>query len=184
MQFQIEVINVGTPQTVPTKGGKSYQSLEIAFKRDGKIEGKKLVSFTNPHVFNTAKDLKPGDVVFVTSEKGQPNAQGQSFWQWEGISKDGGSQMNAASSGGTPTTQKASGGTWETKEERAARQVMIVRQSSLTNAVATLAVGAKTLKPEDVVATAKIYESYVLDTENNAPEAAKASDDFFDDIPY
>ena len=41
-QIQIEIVNVGTVETVPTKNGKSYQTIEVAYKKDGKIEGKSL----------------------------------------------------------------------------------------------------------------------------------------------
>lgn len=181
-QIQIEIVNVGSPETVPTKNGKSYQTIEVAYKKDGKIEGKKIMSFTNPLVFKAVQGLTPGETVFITTEK---NDKG--YWQWEGITKEGSAGTQSASStmasGGSQATQKASGGTWETKEERAARQVMIVRQSSLTNAIATLSVGAKALKPGDVIEVAQQYESYVLSQE--APKAGTAvlDDDFPDDIP-
>ena len=41
MQIVVEVISVGPIQTIPTTGGKSYQCIEIAYKKNGKIEGKK-----------------------------------------------------------------------------------------------------------------------------------------------
>ena len=47
-------------------------------------------------------------------------------------------------------------------EERAARQVYIIRQSSLSNATAILSVGAKSLKVSDVIATAKELEDFVF----------------------
>jgi hypothetical protein len=70
------------------------------------------------------------------------------------------SQTSSAASTGTVAAKPVSN--YETKEERAARQVMIVRQSSLSNAVSTLSVGAKHLTPSEVVAVAKEYERYVL----------------------
>jgi len=51
-----------------------------------------------------------------------------------------------------------------------------VRQSSLSAAVATLAVGAKGVKPTDVIDVAKLYESYVFGTQ-------PAGDTGFEDLP-
>lgn len=160
MQIQIEVISVSAPQTIPTKHGKSYQTIEVAYKKDGKIEGKKIVSFNNPTVFKEVQQLSQGDVVTITTEKNEAG-----FWQWEAIDTESISARPISNSGSSsiPTTQKVSGGTWETKEERAAKQVMIVRQSSLSNAVALLAVmGDKKASHRDAINIAREFETYVM----------------------
>jgi hypothetical protein len=56
-------------------------------------------------------------------------------------------------------------GSWETPEERALKQVYIVRQSSIANAIALLAVEGPGITPdvEWVIATAKTFENYVFD---------------------
>jgi len=191
MQIQVDIISVGTPQTVPTKGGKSYQFIEVVFKKDGKVEGKKIMDFVNPTVFKSLQNLSAGQSVTITQEKSAPNNQGQSFWQWQAIDTSGAAPQNTtpstASTGGGAT--KSTGSNWETKEERAEKQVMIVRQSSLANAVALAAATSdKKASAESVIQTARTFESYVLDTtppaaaKNSAPEVA--DDDFPDDIPY
>lgn len=180
MQISIEIINVGTPQTVPTKGGKSYQMIEVAYKKDGAIEGKKLVDFVNKEVFKAVQDLEQGDKVTVTTEKGEPNAQGKSFWQWTAISPQGDVPVSvtptaAASGGGTSKTYTSN---YPTNEERAATQVMIVRQSSLGHAVALL--GNKAKVP-DVIDVAKQFEAYVMGKESKS--ATEELLDMDDDIP-
>jgi hypothetical protein len=57
---------------------------------------------------------------------------------------------------------------------------MIVRQSSLSNAVATLATHGKALSSADVVALAKQYERFVM--EGNS--TSDAIDDLANDIPF
>jgi hypothetical protein len=53
--------------------------------------------------------------------------------------------------------------TYETPEERAQRQILIVRQSSLSSAVALLTTGAKTApSAQAVVDVAKEFEAYVF----------------------
>lgn len=165
MQFNIDVISVGQVQTIPTKAGKSYQCVEIAYKKDGKIEGKKIMSFSNPAVFRAVQEYTAGDVVTVTAEKGEPNAQGQSFWNWVAVSSG---ELAVASTPSTavnaaPATKAVSN--YETREERQAKQVYIVRQSSINAAIAL----GKAKIVSDVLATAKQFEQYVFDT---APPAA------------
>ena len=204
MQIQIEIISVGQVQTVPTKNGKSYQVIEVAYKKEGKIEGKKILSFVSPAVFNAVQKLGQGEVCYVETEKGAPNAAGQSFWQWNSISSASDAQTQGTRSGtsaspvqstqgspSSPTTKTAS--SYETKEERAARQVMIVRQSSLSSAIALAdATGDKKVTATTIIATAKEFEAFVLGTEPPTPPSASkrsiekydpALDDFPDDIP-
>lgn len=182
--MQISVIDVGTPNTHAGAGGRSYQSLEVTYKSDdGKVASKKLMSFVYPKVFSSAKTWSKGDLVNIKTEK-VPNKDGQSFWQWTDILGEGEevavtSKPSAAASAGTTT--RVAGSNYETKEERAARQVMIVRQSSLSTAVAALGVGGKT--PIDVHQTieyAKKLEAYVLGT---SVDTDTFIGDIADDIP-
>jgi hypothetical protein len=158
--IQIEVISVGAIQKVPTAKG-FYETVEVAYRKDGKVEGKKIMSFANPAIFKAVQKLAQGETVDVTTEKNEAG-----FWQWTGLNSGAAvtqptpSQTSSAASTGTVAAKPVSN--YETKEERAARQVMIVRQSSLSNAVSTLSVGAKHLTPSEVVAVAKEYERYVL----------------------
>lgn len=168
MQIQIEVISVGAVQTIPTKNGKSYQCVEVAYRKDGKIEGKKIMSFVNPPVFKAVQSLTAGEVVSVTTEKGEPNAAGQSYWQWTAIGAADAQQTapTAQAGGGSAKSTTSSGGNWETKEERAARQIMIVRQSSISSAVALAnATGDKKSSADSIIRVAQEFESYVLGTD-------------------
>jgi hypothetical protein len=200
MQIQIEILTVGAIQSIPTKNGKSYNVIEVAYKKDGKIEGKKLMSFVSPSVFAAVQKFKQGDVCYVETEKGAPNAAGQSFWQWNSIQSagDGSAQpavrevAPAGQGSTTGTTQKASS-SYPTNEERAATQVYIVRQSSLSNAIALAnATGDKKATTTTIIAAAKEFEAFVLGKEVATPVAPKnrepvkyeaAMDDFEDDIP-
>lgn len=176
--MQITVIDVGTPNTHAAKNGRSYQSLEVTYKGgDGKVGNKKLMSFSNPSVFKAAGSWNKGDVVEIVSQKDD-----QGYWQWTGIGTEGGAQVAqqpaAAATGGARVT----GSNYETKEERAARQVMIVRQSSLSTAVNSLVVGAKASpSAEVVIAYAKELEGYVLGV---GKDEDVTFDDFKDDIPF
>lgn len=182
--MQISVIDVGTPNTHAGAGGRSYQSLEVTYKSDdGKVASKKLMSFVYPKVFSSAKTWSKGDVVNIKTEK-VPNKDGQSFWQWTDLLGEGEevavtSKPSAASNTGTAT--RVAGSNYETKEERAARQVMIVRQSSLSTSVAALTVGSKAApSAQDVINYARDLEAYVLGT---AVDTDTFIGDIADDIP-
>ena len=78
------------------------------------------------------------------------------------------------------------GSNYPTQEERAQTQVYIIRQSSLTNAVATLTTKGKPISSDEVLTLARVYEGHVLGIENK-PQAIKEPDsieDLSSDIPF
>ena len=177
MNIQIIATSV---ETKPTAKG-SYQQLEVTYKNltyQGKVESKKLMSFgANAAAFKTLSAAPAGSQWEVTVVK---NAQGYNDWP----------NVVAASGAAAPevpqaaTSAKAAIGgrsTYETPEERAQRQVYIIRQSSISSAIATLAVGSKAVKPEDVLSVAKQYENYVFDVKDPGPSGFADLPDF--DVP-
>lgn len=133
----------------------------------------------------------PGDVYDIDRVK-----EGE-FQNWVSAKKSDGSipqTTTASNASGTASSAAKSGYTaspkssYPTDEERAKVQVYIVRQSNITAAINTLSVGAKSVKPDDVMALAKRYEDHVFGTSTEtAAEAvpfnvATAFDDL-DDLP-
>ena len=176
----INIVDVGTPSTKASSNGRSYQEIEITYKTEnGQVSNKKLMSFSNPSVFNHIKGLGKGEVVNVTTVK---NAKG--FWDWTGIGNEG--DAPAATQSKPATAQaggRVTGSNYETKEERAARQILIVRQSSLSSAVALVA--AEIAEPstvKNVIDIAKQFEAYVFGADAN-PTREVNFDDMEDDIP-
>jgi hypothetical protein len=171
-QIEIEVISVGNPSFVKTARG-GYNTLEVAYKNlsfSGKVEGKKLVDFTNQALFNEIKALQQGEKVVVTQQKGEEDK----YWNWVSIGKgaEAPAQQSLPSTEVTKseTTYRAGRtSTYETSEERARRQIYIVRQSSISAAIAYLE-GNKLLdggKLQDVLDVAKQFEQYVLNVEKS-----------------
>ena len=151
----ITIVNVSEPQAV-----KKYFTIEVAYKNDkGQVQGKKLMSFTYPLVYSTLKGAQAGETYDVTLVK-----EGD-FWNWTAASKVEGGSQEVAQQTKTQAFAQGSQDRFETKEERLARQRYIVRQSSLSTAVETLAVGSKTaLDPNAVIAVARQYEEFVFGT--------------------
>lgn len=187
---QISIINITVvPST--TKAGKPYEQLEVVYKDlsyNDTVKSKKIMPFgDSKNVFDALKGATNGQVFDVQVVKNQAG-----FNDWIAATPGTAGAPSAASQ---PPAQAASrvspvpaatpqrANTFETPEERAKKQVYIVRQSSLSAAIATLGVGAKSaLKPADVIAVAKEYTDFVFDL-YPAPVDATGFDDMNDDVP-
>lgn len=172
MQLDIQVVNV-TKSEVTRKDGKgTYDVLEVIYKneKDGKVDGKKLMGFAAPkEVFNKLLTSGNGDRFAITMEK---NDKG--YWDWKEIATQTDTPRAAPSVTNTTNTVRSN---YETADERAQRQVYIIRQSSVASAINFYA--GKDASLTEVLATAKEIVDFVL---------GKATDgglkDMSDDIPY
>jgi hypothetical protein len=119
---------------------------------EGKSEKKNVMSFTNKELYATLGGAKQGEVYDVQLGK---NDKG--YWEFTSATK-------ATSTAGTkPTAASASPkSTYETPEERAIRQLYIIRQSNINAAISLLSVGSKGLKINEVLEVAKTLENYVF----------------------
>lgn len=200
-QMQIEVVNVNV-STQPTAKG-SYQIADVAYKNKSfqdKLEGKKVMSFANKDVFDTLTKAQFGEVYTITRVK---NDKG--YWDWTAANADSADGMVAGPVSAAPAANTAVAprnvatpapkSNYETAEERAARQVMIVRQSSLSNAVNMFQhdkFKKFDLTANDVIGIAKDFENYVFgrsttveEPVSDTPEPPKGIfADLDDDLPY
>ena len=160
----IQVLSV-TSETVQGPRG-AYNVVEVAYKNltfQGKVESKKLMPFgAGKNTAITMANAKPAevyDIEVITNDKG--------YNDWVKATKGNAQQGTTTSPSGvssttnTSVTSAKSG--WETPEERAKKQVYIIRQSSLSTAVAALTAAGKTVPPvTDVIKYARELESYVF----------------------
>ena len=184
--MNITILSVDV-KTVPTAKG-SYQTADVAYKNNsfqGKVEGKKVMSFgATKDSFSVLATAQPGQSYEVSIVK---NDKGYNDWVSMAPATAGAASSAPAAvpSAGKPAANASPRSTYETPEERAQRQVLIVRQSSLSSAVALLVAGAKTAPSASaVVDVAKTFEAYVFgapsDTADDGSIAAMASDEFPD----
>ena len=115
--MKINIVDVGSL----TKEAK-YSHFTLKYEDKGKTFTRKIVSFSP--VYDALAAAKAGDTFNVEIKKDQ-----NGNWTWEKASPDVASASPAAG-GGTK-------GNWETAEERARRQILIVRQSCLAQSVAS-----------------------------------------------
>ena len=172
----VTLIDVGKPQSVKTARG-SYQSLEVSYKNEqGQVQSKKLMSFANPAVFKDVQSFGKDDRLEIEAYKDD-----NGYWQWRSVKKEG---DGASSKTSSTSTTRVTGSNYETKEERAARQKYIVRQSSISSAVQLLTAGNKTATLPDVLSVAKQLEDYVFGENPSTDSTDTSVDDLTDDIPY
>ena len=162
--MNITVVNVET-EVKPTAKG-SYDVYEVTYKdQDGKTASKKIFSFVVKVGASLLKNAVKGTKLTVTMEK---NDKG--YWDWIAVNAEGdasapvvsSSSPSPSSSGGKAGYTTNTNRDWETKEERQARQVMIVRQSSISNAIALLKTDKVIPTPTEITQCAAFFESFVM----------------------
>lgn len=188
MQFQIQILSISK---IPAKTNKQkdYMQLEIAYKdlKDNKVVGKKLTPFyDSASIYKELENAETGEVYTITQEK-LPGGDGKDYWTWLKAEKGAaGSTPVAITSAPSTASTQVSKGNYETAEERAKKQVYIVRQSSISNAIDTLSIGSKSVNPDQVIEVAEKYFNYVINGKEvpkpTGGEALLAAME--DDIPY
>jgi hypothetical protein len=190
LQIQIQLLSVAV-ETKPTAKG-SYQQLEVAYKdlsNQGKVSSKKIMSFSNKKVFDSLSIAKPAstfEISMVKNDKG--------YWDWTDVKRtEGVASVTVQSSqqsgqNNTSSTASVSKGGWETPEERAKKQIYIVRQSSISAAVNALSVGVKTPpKAVEVIEYARELEAYVFESDKAQAVVSKdvgSIETIDEDIPF
>jgi hypothetical protein len=180
MTIQIEILNA-KPTTAVSPKGKNYTFLDLAYKNlsfQGKVEGKKIMSFgATEAAFKTLATAQSGEVYDVEVVK-----NGAGYNDFVSAKKSDGtvSAQPAKVSVGVNSTSVTAPprSTYETPEERAKKQIYIIRQSSLSTATDIVSVGAKKVDVKEVIETAKQLEDYVFG--KTSTPTAEAFDDLED----
>ena len=189
--MQIEIVNVSTSHVATAKGG--YMVADVAYKNKSfqdKLEGKKIMDFANKDVYSKITKATFGETFEVTRQKSADDK----YWNWIALNPAGSIPAEISSA---PTSAGSSGyaapmkqgnvtpkSTYETSEERAARQVLIVRQSSLGHALEYAATN-KIKDEAEVLALADRFSDWVFQKEGIkavAKSVLGVSAGFFDDM--
>jgi hypothetical protein len=143
------------------KGKSRYTKAVVEYTYNGEPRKQTMMSFSNPGIFKQVQELTPGQEIDVDVIKNEAG-----FNEWSRITVGD----TATPAKGTPTgavgagVTKVTGSNYETATERAARQVLIVKQSSLSAAVASLTPGAKApLSVEEVIERAQAFVDFVFE---------------------
>jgi hypothetical protein len=189
--MQIEIVNVSTSHVPTAKGG--YMVADVAYKNKSfqdKLEGKKIMDFANKDVYSKLTKATFGETFEVTRQKSADDK----YWNWVALNPAGSAPAEVSNavpcptSGGYAAPMKSVNvtpkSTYETPEERAARQVLIVRQSSLGHALEYTATN-KIKDEAEVLALANRFSDWVFQKEGInavAKSVLEVSAGFFGDM--
>jgi len=151
---KIQEVNVEKVQ----KGRSNYSVAHVNYLYNGAAKTVKIMSFSNPQVFDAVQKLVGKDVEVTTT-------QANGYTNWSQVVEASGGGGNVGSPGST--SGKVS--TYETAEERKLRQLYIIRQSSIANAIAFLKDNGE-MSVDNVLQTAQQFVDFVYD--NNLNEAS------------
>ena len=152
--MKVTVTKIGKSSGTSKTSGKAYQQVDLEYL-NGDKPGKRSINQYAP-VYKQVSALSVGDILEIEYDDTQ-------YKNWTSVNVVGKADVTSlpkpATSGG--------GGNYETKEERQAKQVMIVRQSSLNVAVQALTATSKTVPTTaELIEFASVLEAYVLGKES------------------
>jgi len=142
--MQIEIVNVSTAFTKTAKGGYSTATVQYNNER-GEAKSWKILSFSNPKVFDTMKAASPGQIYEVVTRKNDKD-----YTEWASADLVDGVAKPASQISKSPVVSQ-----YETRDERNLRQRLIVRQSCLAQAIASLD------NPSDTTVVLSLANEYV-----------------------
>ena len=130
----------------------------VNFTRDGKSETRKIMSWAVPKTYDKLAGYKEfpfdANIIMVKNDK-------TGYWDWVDIEV----QQKGANIESTKPVGKVIGSNYETPQERARKQVYIVRQSSISSAIEM----AKAREPkgttktvEEILKDASRFEEFVM----------------------
>lgn len=172
MELQVKVVSIEHDATIAKNGGGSYKGTRIAYRdAEGSLKEKNIHSNAlkfNPALKNQLAEIKAGDDITIEMVK-----EGE-FWNVKNVKKgfaapvSNGSNVAGASNGNGGAVQSPRS-TYETAEERAKKQVYIVRQSSITQALTYFGLikGIDDTFPttDEILGVASRFEAHVFGTE-------------------
>lgn len=175
MEVKGKVVAVEIDVQVPKKDGTTYPGTILRYidsnnKSADQSWHENAFKYNKP-MLSTLKQLKVGDVITIVKEK-----KGE-FWNVSEIKMGGEMSAAPASSSSSSGTVNKTSSTYETPEERGMRraldkekfdfekskQKLIIKQSSLSNAIDFLKMVPGEHNVDEVIETANIFYAYVLD---------------------
>lgn len=119
-----------TEEHVP-KGKTGYYKMVVSYSYQGNSKTQTIMSFANPSVYDAIKKAKQGETLEVTL-----TSDGK-YTNWASATVVAGTLPNPNPEGSVASFKApAARSTYETPEERALKQVLIVKQSCLSQAAA------------------------------------------------
>ena len=150
MKVNIQEVTVSTV----SQGKKNYQVAEVVYTSDrGENKNKKIMSFGNPAVFAVLSKQPRGWHTVET--------EGAPYYNWSSIE----AANDAAPSADVVKSGTVSKSTYETAEERKIKQLYIIKQSSISNAIEFMSKQGGEFTVNNVITVAGAFVDYVYGTD-------------------
>ena len=178
MGFSVKIQEVNVEFVKNGKNG--YEVANVNYLYKGEAKTTKIMSFSNPQVFKDVQKLVGKTVEVDTTQNGK-----YTNWAKLTVVEEGPDQKPTSYGTSTKPTSTAVRSTYETPEERAQRQLMIVRQSSISNAIEALKVtdkDADLLTIDNILEVAQQFVAFVYG--KDALPEPESLEEMQDDIPY
>lgn len=159
--MRVKIVNVDIENVV--KGKSRYSKATVAYLYNGEARTQSVMSFTNPAVFKAVQDFV-GQEVEVEIQK---NDAGYNQWVSIGGIGAGSTPSAAPATASAPAATRVTGSNYETPAERAARQVYIVKQSSLANALTYFELTKGKPTADEVTSLAQQFTDWVFAKETS-----------------
>lgn len=143
-------------------GRNAYQIANVVYTAaNGENKEKKVMSFANPAVFSVVSKASSGSQFNVGYK------EGDQYYNWVSIEAVGDSVAPKATPMSPGAKQVVS--TYETADERKIKQLYIIRQSSISNALEFYKLNSPKggISRDDVLNTAQEFVDFVYGTEEN-----------------
>jgi hypothetical protein len=161
------------------KGKSRYTIAHVTYTVNGSNKTYRAMSFANPEVFGAVQKFTQGQELEVTITK---NDAGYDNWAKVVVASQD-APVAATAASGAPSSGKVLGNQYETRDERNTRQLHIVRQSSISNAVNILTPGSKAaLDVDKVLEVAQQLVDFVYS--DNTEDLMASGDPNIKDVPY
>lgn len=145
------------------RGKKGWYQATVNYTDEAaeKNFSKKFMSFKNPDVFKVLQEAAPGQRYEVDVKK-----EGD-FWEWVSIEPAGEAKVAVTTPKGRAAgTATSTGRDWETAEERALKQVYIVKQSSIASAIQLATLSPEPYDVNKILEVAQKFVDYVFATDD------------------
>lgn len=163
--MNVNIVSVDIEVKKP--GARGWSLANVKYTKDGETKWQNVASFKAPAVFKQLESLV-GETADVTV--GQ-NDKGYDEWTAIKLADANGASATAPTAPANTGATRVTGSNFETPVERAKRQVLIVRQSSLSNAVEVINKFAdQQPNPHDYLNLAQIFVDWVFDEEVDESE--------------
>lgn len=173
MAFKIVIKEVNVESVV--KGKSRYQVANVSYTYNGDAKTQKIMSFSNPDVFKKVQEFVGKEVSVETVE-----SNGYKNWSKLELVADAPSSVAAAPGRAVAPGQVISKSTYETPEERKVKQLYIIRQSSISNAIDWYK-GTENATVEHVLELAQQFVDFVY---GSPEDLFEQKNDLDADIPY